>query len=234
MIDRISQHTFVRDPLRPSATVLDLGLNRGEFAGGVRERYACRVCAVEANPDLAAAAPLGVETLHGAIAASSGTLTFGRDLEDDTSSSVVDAILDRKPEVALDPIEVPAYSLADVLDRFELEHVELVKMDIEGAELDVLAETPADVLRRAGQIAVEFHDLWYPELRGATRAAIRRMRSIGFDVFSFSRGTSDVLFVNRDRLRLPAWRRLWLRHVLSKAHALGRAARVAHRRLGRS
>ena len=71
-------------------------------------------------------------------------------------------------------VPVEAVTLATLLRREHLERVDLLKMDIEGAEHEVLAATPPEVLRRVGSIALEYHPV-------APRAALfARLRDAGF------------------------------------------------------
>lgn len=53
--------------------------------------------------------------------------------------------------------EVPMLTLASVLEREGLERVDLLKIDVEGAEHAVFASTPREVLLRLGSIALEYH-----------------------------------------------------------------------------
>jgi FkbM family methyltransferase len=57
-------------------------------------------------------------------------------------------------ESGADALEVPSQSLAELLRA--LEHVDLLKLDIEGAETDVLQEAAAE-LHRVGALFVEYH-----------------------------------------------------------------------------
>jgi hypothetical protein len=50
-------------------------------------------------------------------------------------------------------------TLAGILDANALDHVDLVKMDIEGAEYEILYGTPPDCFERIQQIRMEYHDL---------------------------------------------------------------------------
>jgi FkbM family methyltransferase len=52
---------------------------------------------------------------------------------------------------------VPAICLADLLDRFELPEVDLLKLDCEGAEFEVLLSCDEDVLRRIRFMVGEYH-----------------------------------------------------------------------------
>jgi hypothetical protein len=75
-------------------------------------------------------------------------------------------------------------------------HVDLIKMDIEGAELDVLESAPTELLQSIRQLTIEFHEFVYPQSRARIEALKKRFRHLGFWVVDFSRTNYDVLFVH--------------------------------------
>ncbi len=73
-------------------------------------------------------------------------------------------------------------------------------MDIEGAEVSVLASLKPGILQRIGQITVEFHSA--PEfgfdLGRGVEDVLRRMRKLDFIIMDFSFPQRiDVLFINK-------------------------------------
>ena len=76
------------------------------------------------------------------------------------------------------------------------EPIDLVKVDIEGAELPMLLETPEAILRRLEQISVEFHDFRRAELKPFVDRARQRLRALGFDELRVTLDNQDVLFIN--------------------------------------
>ena len=54
------------------------------------------------------------------------------------------------------PVAVPARTLADLLACFDISAVDLLKVDIEGAEWELLQGFPHDILVRA--IVMEWHE----------------------------------------------------------------------------
>lgn len=52
-----------------------------------------------------------------------------------------------------------------------------MKVDIEGAEIDLFLKADNETLLSVRQFTVEFHDFWYPELRDGTEQVKDRMRA---------------------------------------------------------
>jgi FkbM family methyltransferase len=70
-------------------------------------------------------------------------------------------------------VDVPAVSLADTIG----DGCDLLKLDCEGAEFELLLETPEDALRRVRRLVAEYH-----APAGDPEALRERLRRLGFDV----------------------------------------------------
>jgi FkbM family methyltransferase len=237
-IDRLSQHSFVASALAPGARVLDLGANRGAFSLAVLAAYPVEVVALEPVHALSRTIPAqpGLTVLNAAVARETGTCAVAEDHADPLSSSVVGAVNEAKKNgpTQVHLADVPAFTLPDLLAHIGWDTVDLVKMDVEGAELDVLESAPSEVLVRCGQITIEFHDFWYPALQARTEACCRRMRSLGFWECRFTPNTKDVLFVNPTRVPLSGLERAYIRVVRRNIMGAGRALRLVGRAVWRT
>jgi hypothetical protein len=85
---------------------------------------------------------------------------------------------------------VPGRTLRTILGEYGIDHVDLLKLDVEGAEYDVLSSPEA--LDHVDEIIGEIHDDLLPVSRETLLATLE-----GYEV--------DVLMSARDRL-LHAWR----------------------------
>jgi FkbM family methyltransferase len=86
-------------------------------------------------------------------------------------------------------IDVPAVSLEAAIGA----GCDLLKLDCEGAEFELIAETPGETLRRARRIACEIHD-WI----GDPTVIERRLRDLGYSVDRAEKGNGlSVLFARR-------------------------------------
>lgn len=68
-------------------------------------------------------------------------------------------------------VSVPAVSMSSLLDRNRVDRVDLLKMDIEGAEVEVLAEAPW--LARVETVFIELHERFRPGCEAIAARAFR-------------------------------------------------------------
>ncbi len=80
----------------------------------------------------------------------------------------------------VETISVRSTTLPAFLSGQNLESVDLVKVDIEGAESALFAATDDETLQAIGQITVEFHQ--FMDLTSGAQIAeiVERLRSLGF------------------------------------------------------
>jgi FkbM family methyltransferase len=91
-------------------------------------------------------------------------------------------------------LEVPVRRLATVMTELGHDHIDLLKMDIEGAEYEVvedLVESNLDVR----QVLVEFHHRFDSIPPACTAEAVRRLNSIGFRIAHVSPRGEEYTFV---------------------------------------
>jgi FkbM family methyltransferase len=208
MFETIHTHTIYAPPLDSDSVVLDLGAYRGEFAKKMSARYGGTYYLVEANPVLAEA--LRVEgsfpVWHCAVADTEGPIHF-HIAHNDTGSIILNLPMECDYNCVLhDTVQVQAKKLESLLTEIRAPRIDLLKMDIGGAEVMVLRSLSDTTLRAIGQITVEFHSdpVYDFYLRLDVEEVIRSLQRHGFLCLDFS-GTSrlDVLFVNRAIHRIP-------------------------------
>jgi len=183
--------------------VVDLGMNKGDFARTINRRYGCSVAGVEANPVLAATTAYlggGITCKNAAMAARDGSVKFSIDKENSEASTIV---ADSTP-LAESVIVVPSISLSTFFSEIDAKQIDLLKIDIEGAELDIIETTPVDMFRRCTQISIEFHSFRYPSDSARVEKAIMLLAEHGFYYVDFSTERTDVLFLNSRVIDVPA------------------------------
>jgi FkbM family methyltransferase len=206
-IERFYGHSIMIDGLDASSTVLDLGSNHGHFALAMVDRFDCKAFCVEPDPRIYPTLDANprLSAINAAITTKSGStrLYLGENWE---CSSVIPL----RSCKTLDEIECRALTLEDVLKTIGVERVDVLKIDIEGLEIDLLKSFDDQVLEHINQIAVEFHEWMGISSVKQVFAAMDHLKSHGFGVVHGSFfDYSDVLFLHEKRLTLPRhWR--WL------------------------
>jgi len=211
-LEAIARHTIETRFLGPDSRVVDLGANEGAFAWEVIERFGCECAAVEAAPEVCRAIPdrPGLKKYCLAITGSNG------EVELQLSSRSTANSLFKRHGVHTATVKTPSQTLHSFIQQLGWDTVDLLKMDIEGSEIEVLRTCDADVLRRIGQITVEFHDFMGLTPRDEVEAVKQRLHSLGFHGIRMAgRGHEDTWFFNREMLELSP-RELWRMEHLSR------------------
>lgn len=168
--------------LLPGDVAIDCGANVGKVTRRLADTGA-QVHAFEPDPYsfaqlTEAVAGLPNVTLHNAaVGTAAGTVTLyrGSNFEDDPkSASVKSTILPGGRGVAETAIEVPVVDFPEFLRG--IGSVAFLKMDVEGAELDLLEAMERDDLFRAVRLTVaETHEKKFKDLRGRFAALRERL-----------------------------------------------------------
>lgn len=86
------------------------------------------------------------------------------------------------------PRSVPAFSVADLMRQFDARQVDVLKVDIEGGELEVFGPAAEEWVDRVALIAVELHDRLVPGCERVVADRLRgrfaRIRSGALDIFT--------------------------------------------------
>jgi FkbM family methyltransferase len=214
-------HSFFDDLIDPGGTVLDLGANVGNFAALITDRFPCRCVAIEPAPSEFSQIPSSdrIQPHKLAVCGKRGEVVLNLTANSECNS------LGRVPgHDYTDSVRVQAVTLDDAFRLVATNRVSLLKLDIEGSEIDLLGTADAELLRRFDQITVEFHDAYDMTPRPVVRDTIRKVRDAGFRVFYFYRGVErhvDVLFVNRVRMGTMRWAveiaRYWAPRIVRSA-----------------
>lgn len=179
---------------KSGCVVFDCGANRGDFSEWAAKRFNATVYAFEADPKIACNLPAGdrVKAFNVAIAGRDGSAILRRALQQ-CSSTVFNL-----QAIATDTLPITTRDLSSICKEHNIARVNLLKLDIEGAELDVLEEATPELLASVDQITCEFHDFLDSSHRPRIRALLSRMKRSGFLVMSMSYWTyGDVLMLNK-------------------------------------
>jgi FkbM family methyltransferase len=160
-------------PGTPSV-IVDAGANIGMatlyFASTFPE---AKIIAIEPEPSNFALLQMNCESLEnvsliqGALWPTTGTLAIEDESVEKWGIKVTDA--SRLPDSAS---SVRAVTIPEILERFALTEIDLLKLDIEGSERDLFLEHSQEWLGRVGMIAIELHDRYRPGCAQALYSAL--------------------------------------------------------------
>ena len=201
--------------LRPGMTFVDVGANWGYFslAAATMVGEAGRVISVEADPracrtlranvarnhlnavtvlEMAASDRPGVLRLQEYEAAASDSGSFGVT----STTTVVDGGR---------TFDVAARTLDDALDEAGVDQIDLLKMDIEGAEARALAGLQRRLgKRRIDRILLEVHPHHLRDQESSAEAVVGELRAHGFDVSTIDHSPSAARRVGTGGLDVRA------------------------------
>lgn len=130
-----------------------------------------------------------------AITAKDGTLKFYPRVKKDGSQSTVMFTMIATDASSENAIEVPAYCLSSVASRLGHSRIDLLKMDIEGAEYEVLEGLLASSIKPS-QLLVEFHHRFPAIGLEKTADMIGLLRKSGYKIFAVSDTGREVSFLH--------------------------------------
>lgn len=198
MIKEIKEHTFFDDYFGKEINVVDLGACRGEFIDEMNSLYNIKkAILIEANPtNFTQLKNLSNYILYNKAISSkdNDVIEFYEDPNSPYNGS--------KDFNYFNGIKhsIQTISLETICEENNIDFIDILKIDIEGAEYDILENLPDSFFDKIGQITVEFHDFVNPELKPKTIEIVKRMNNLGFShiaksiKYKYGSDYYDVLF----------------------------------------
>jgi FkbM family methyltransferase len=202
--------------------VLDLGANGGGFPLMLRiagVELARAVC-VEMNPLTFLRLHLNLTTNLGpsAVAINAAVCGMPQDSElmiEPSRGGTGDSMYSGGTESAIFQVPVPTTTLQALYDQyFENEFVDICKIDIEGAEYELFASSPDDLLQKIRYLVMEMH-YFHDSGPAKAQVLIERMTALGFVEMTIEEGHKTGAAAEVRAFRGPATR---------PAAAVGRSA----------
>jgi FkbM family methyltransferase len=196
---KVCGHTLYAPDLTPGQVVLDLGAHRGMFSNELATRYGCRCHAIEASPDLYREIPAMDRVTKYNYAVSSHTGSRDLTIAQNAEASSIIGVVDSETRGT---VRVSAIDLQTFVSEHDIDRIDILKVDIEGAEVEVLDAAPDQLLQSVRQITIEFHDFNGVVSLHDVRRVRQRLKRLGFACFRLPPWRYvDTLFVNRDWIR---------------------------------
>jgi FkbM family methyltransferase len=124
-------------------------------------------------------------------------------------SGFVDFYLPKNPEYisgsyiiqnnvnSLEKIVVKMKSFEDIINELGHKHIDILKMDIEGAEYDVI-DSILNTKIPINQFLIEFHDRLFENGKVQTQEVIGKLKSNGYGIFAISDSFEEISFIKYD------------------------------------
>ena len=127
------------------------------------------------------------------LAAKDGSITFSEPAEANIHSLKITDVA-TGGDAGLKTHQLPVHRLPTILQMLGHERIDILKMDIEGAEYDVIDDiinSPVPI----AQVLIEFHHR-FPNIGiGKTRMAIARLNEAGYRIFNVSASGEEISFI---------------------------------------
>lgn len=178
----IKEHTFFDDLFNDEIVVIDFGACQGEFVDELNKQYKIKkAILVEANP-----------TNFKKLSQRENYVLYNR-LVSNKKNEFLKFYEDPKSPYNgsnkfnyFKGIEhnIQTITLEEIILEHKLEHIDILKVDIEGSEYDVMPLINENILSKIRQITIEFHDFIDNNLKEKTENIINKMESLGFSRIS--------------------------------------------------
>ena len=196
---RVCDHTFSLDRTNDLAVVVDLGMNKGDFSQWIAGNTDARCYGAEPVPELFESLPRSERIAARRVAIGGETGTKRLSIPDRLCASLSETGLIQAPR----NIDVEVVTLSSFIAGYGITFIDLLKVDIEGAEIEVIRSMEDDLFARIGQMTIEFHDFMKPSDTLLVKEAIRKITNNGFYVINFGlKNFTDVLCLNRRRFNV--------------------------------
>ncbi|MDF3032121.1 MAG: FkbM family methyltransferase [Moraxellaceae bacterium] len=169
-------------PLGPDSIVFDLGGYRGEFADAINKRFGCQVYLFEPVKRF-------YDECVARFEGNAKVRCFNYGLSDSNGSFLIsdeeDASSLTKADSAKASVEVFVKSFAEEVTALGVERIDLLKMNVEGAEFMILPHILSSGLApRIDNFQIQFHD-FYPNAKPLREEIRRRLAETHRELWNY-------------------------------------------------
>lgn len=209
----VEWHTIYPWSLGKDSVILDLGANLGRFSKKMFNCFGCSCHAVEASPQLFKLLESTEKILnyHYAITDDNEPVEFYF-----SNNILGSSILPPTQKDATQTSDrVQGITLERFVEQHKIERLDLVKMDIEGAEIKVFDSLPDEFLSKIAQLTVEFHDFCKQVPDAEVKRIVNRLQKLGFFYIRMSGvGNQDTLLINRKLVKVSQLELWYIKYIV--------------------
>lgn len=197
--NRFADWTFCPDPLHEQAVIYSFGVGEDiSFDLQLMDHFGLEIHAFDPSPrsiDWVRKQELkeGFHFYPFGLAGDDGELGFSEPLEPGVQSLKLSRSMGDR-EAGKSAMALPVKRLSTIMQRLNHERIDLLKMDIEGAEYEVIEDIVSSRVP-VMQVLIEFHHRFEHIGTGRTRAAISLLNEAGFRIFHVSASGEEMSFI---------------------------------------
>lgn len=172
-------------PFYEESTIIDIGAHYGYFSifAAMNTDKKSRIIAVEPSSknyeilkkNISATKISNIKPVHAALTSKSGEIELHQSKSFNHSLYPIDS--KQRTE------KVEAFSLLHFLEKLQIEQVDFLKIDCEGAEYPILLHSTKETLSKIKVISMEFHD--FRQEAYAPQHLIQHLEKCGFEVLKY-------------------------------------------------
>lgn len=196
-------HTLI-DGFNKDSVVIDLGANKGNFSKEIIKKYKfSKLILVEPHPGLAKELKDifkdndSVKIIEAAIGdKTDDSIEFYLSKNREAGSVNKNIIECEGADDVCAKINVRTITLKDIIERFDIKKIDLLKIDIDGSEYDLFHSLTGEASGIINQISVKFHDNIGVSSKEATKECVHKLKRLGYSYYNPSKDNNymDCLF----------------------------------------
>lgn len=178
------------DNFNELSVIIDVGCgHEAEFSKLMIEKYNLNAFGIDPTKKHAPSLKVLEEITKGkfqhlavAVTKKVGFITFYESRQNESGSILIDHINIQNDEIT--KYNVESVRLSELVRRIGITHVDFIKLDLEGAEYDLLDKISDEDIKPFKQIFIEFHHHCTNHSTQETRLLVQNICSKGFQVFT--------------------------------------------------
>lgn len=204
----IRDHWLYTKGLNSNSVVIDLGANTGTFSETISRDFKSQCFAIDPNVNLLNSfSNAKITKLNLAVTKMDGPIQFYIS-ENHEASSLINNFQNLWKISEKQMVE--GISWNSLLTRLNLNDskIDVLKMDIEGAELDIIESLDYENSKNIAQITVEFHYWINPNSLERAKQSIKKLLSLKYIAIANKISPSEILFFKEEYRKFNSYQRL--------------------------